>query len=133
MPAATLFDAQGRSLLSVPLSPTSPSNPEKVGAAMAVVVVDQNGTPVNWANIGGSGGSGTGGTSPSSFIFEQIVPSTIWVITHNLKRYPYVVVVDADGNEGIPDVDYHLDDPQRASFTLTVQLSQPLSGKAILS
>ena len=34
---------------------------------------------------------------PSTYIFNQPTPSTVWTITHNLNRYPSVTVVDTAG------------------------------------
>jgi hypothetical protein len=97
---------------------------------MAVVVVDTQGNPVDWASIVGGGGTNS---SMGYFVYTQTTPSDTWVITHNMKRFPSVTVIGSDGAEGVPDVDYHLDDAALASLTLTVRLSNPMAGIAILS
>ena len=128
MAGANIFDSQGRSLLSLPAA----ANPDKSDRVMAMVVVDIQGNPVDWSTLGGGGGT-PGEPSLGYFIYTQATPSDTWVITHNMKRFPHVVVVDEDGVEGVPDVDYHLDNITLATFTLTVRLSNPIAGKAILS
>lgn len=41
-----------------------------------------------------------------TFIFEQGVASSEWIINHNLNKYPSVSVVDSAGNEVIAEVTY---------------------------
>jgi hypothetical protein len=35
----------------------------------------------------------------ANYLHSQLVPSTKWVINHNLSRYPSVTVIDSAGNE----------------------------------
>ena len=52
-------DFKGRPLLSIPVSPDSPGNPEHAGAIMALIFVDEHGNPITDFGSGG----GTGGPS----------------------------------------------------------------------
>ena len=62
-----------------------------------------------------------------TFIFEQGVASSVWVIHHNLDKYPSVSVVDSAGNEIIAEVTY--DDTN----TCTVVMAGEQKGKAYLN
>lgn len=42
----------------------------------------------------------------STYIHQQMVASTAWVITHNLDKYPSVTVVDSAGSVVIGEVQY---------------------------
>lgn len=62
-----------------------------------------------------------------TFIFEQGIASSVWVIHHNLDKYPSVSVVDSAGNEIIAEVTY--DDTN----TCTVVMAGEQKGKAYLN
>lgn len=65
----------------------------------------------------------------SSFEFTQNVPSTVWIITHNLGFNPAgILVLDAFGNqvEAIPTY-------TKNNTTLRLEFSSPVSGTAFLS
>lgn len=63
----------------------------------------------------------------TGFKFIQLLPITIWTITHNLKKQPTVVILDNSGNEVIADINsIDLD-------TLTLSFSIPFSGTAYLN
>ena len=47
------YDFQGRSLLSIPISPDAPGNPEHAQAVMAVLFVDAEGNPIDFSGVGG--------------------------------------------------------------------------------
>ena len=38
-------------------------------------------------------------TNALTFEYPINVPSTLWVINHNLNRYPSVTIIDSSGNE----------------------------------
>lgn len=60
------------------------------------------------------------------YVFHQEASSNIWVITHNLNKYPHVVVMI--GNEvAEADIQYNSAD------MLTIRLSETLAGDAYLS
>lgn len=44
--------------------------------------------------------------SDKTYRFQQTTPSKEWVISHNLNKYPSVVITDALGNLIIGDVQY---------------------------
>ena len=46
----------------------------------------------NWSPLLGSG-------SDSSFVYNQVSPTTIWNVNHNLNKMPSVTVVDSGGTE----------------------------------
>jgi hypothetical protein len=62
-----------------------------------------------------------------TFIFDQVVASNTWTITHTLNRYPSVTVVDSGGTEIIPNVRYISAD------VLILDFTNPTSGKAYLN
>lgn len=49
------MDFQGRPLLSIPVSPDSPGNPEHAGAILALMLVDEHGNPITDFGRGTSG------------------------------------------------------------------------------
>lgn len=61
------------------------------------------------------------------FEFRQTVASAIWVIEHDLMKYPAVSVVDSGGNEVVGDVQYI------STSKVTVTFSAPFSGVAYLN
>lgn len=56
---------------------------------------------VGWVT-GGGGGSG----SPDSYVHQQMIPASQWIINHNLGFYPSVTVIDSANNVVIGDVNY---------------------------
>lgn len=54
----------------------------------------------------------------TTYIYNQIVPSSTWIITHNLGRYPSISIVDSAGNEVIGDVQYIDNNTVKISFTV---------------
>lgn len=63
----------------------------------------------------------------TTFVFNQLSPSTTWNITHSLNRYPSVTVVDSGDSEIIPNVHYVSPD------ILVLTFANPTSGKAYLN
>jgi hypothetical protein len=61
------------------------------------------------------------------FNFQQDVPSTEWVINHNMSYYPSVTVVDSAGTVVTGEVSY------QNSNTAIVKFSAAFAGKAYLS
>jgi len=60
-------------------------------------------------------------------IHNQGIASATWVITHNLKKYPSVTVVDSLGNVVIGDVQY------TNINTVTLTFNGGFSGQAYLN
>jgi hypothetical protein len=69
----------------------------------------------------------TGGGGDAHFVYEQNMPSAVWVITHNLGKKPVAVVVDSTENVVIGDLQYN------SLNTLTITFVDPFSGKAYLN
>jgi hypothetical protein len=67
------------------------------------------------------------GTSTDNFAYIQSIPSTQWVVTHNLGYKPVVETKDQDGNT-IDGVVNYLN-----NTTLSIDFSEPVSGTAYLS
>lgn len=44
--------------------------------------------------------------SDKTFRFSQTTPQSVWVVTHNLRKYPSVTVIDSAGTEVIGEVEY---------------------------
>ena len=117
-------DFKGRSVLSKPLNPASPTTP-RGGAFMvlAVVPVDGNGNPINF---GGGGGGGTDWTQAVVRTYTQGTPTDTWYVNHGMGCRPWVQIIDTDGNEGTPDVEWPDDN------NLIILLAQPKAGIAYL-
>lgn len=62
-----------------------------------------------------------------TYIFNQMVPSTAWTITHNKQKYPSVDIVDSAGTVVHGSITY-LDEN-----TVLVEFSFPFSGKAYIN
>ena len=62
-----------------------------------------------------------------TYVFEQGIASSVWVIHHNLNKYPSVSVVDSAGNVVVAEITY--DDIN----TCTVTMVGALKGKAYLN
>jgi hypothetical protein len=61
------------------------------------------------------------------FIFEQMLPSGYWIVTHNLGKNPSVTVVDSAGTVVIGEIQYI------SNNELTLTFSGEFSGKAYLN
>jgi hypothetical protein len=73
-------------------------------------------------------GSGTGPTANDSFYFHnQITPAGVWVITHNLNKFPSVTVVDSALSVVIGEVRY-IDEN-----TVELTFSGAFSGRAYIN
>jgi hypothetical protein len=76
---------------------------------------------------GPQGEQGIPGVSGANFVFDQMVASDTWVITHNLGRYPSVTVVDSSGEVVEGDVRY------TDANSLTIYFSAAFAGMAYLN
>lgn len=76
---------------------------------------------------GAPGPPGPAGPPETTYVFTQIIATTVWSITHNLGRYPSVTVIDTGGTEIIPDVNYV------NSNQLILYFAYPTSGNAYLN
>lgn len=62
-----------------------------------------------------------------TYVHEQGIASSEWIINHNLNKFPSVTVVDSAGSEIIVGVRY-VD-----SNTCVIDLTSPFKGKAYLN
>lgn len=62
-----------------------------------------------------------------SFVFNQNVASNIWLVNHNLNKFPSVSVVDSGNNVVIGEVKYIDENSLQISF------SSPFSGSVYLN
>jgi hypothetical protein len=76
---------------------------------------------------GPQGPQGTPGSAPQSYIFDQAVPASTWVITHNLGYPPNVTVVDSALTTIEGSITYDSNNQITLSFTTS------FAGKAYLS
>lgn len=60
------------------------------------------------------------------FIYEQIIPSSIWVITHTLDKFANTTVVDINNEIIYANIKYD------STSQITIQFNIPTSGKAFL-
>lgn len=58
-----------------------------------------------------------GGGSTSTYSHNQIVPSSVWTIKHNLAKYPSVTITDSAGSVVEGDINYVTDNEIQVSFT----------------
>lgn len=63
----------------------------------------------------------------TTYIHEQGIASDVWEITHNLGKYPSVMVVDSAGNEVLCAIEYNTEN------TLTLRMNYAFKGKAYLN
>lgn len=62
-----------------------------------------------------------------TFVFEQGIPSTEWIINHNLNKFPSVTLVDSSGRQFKAQIDY------TDLNNLTVSMNGGTAGKAYLN
>ena len=74
-----------------------------------------------------TGATGAAGSGDLNYIHNQSVPDSIWTISHNLGKYPNVVVVDSAGTVVIGDIYYG------TLQALTLTFTSGFSGKAYLN
>ena len=76
-------------------------------------------------STGPTGAAGSGGDL--NYTHTQSVPSATWAVTHNLNKYPNVVVVDSAGTVVIGEVIYD------SLLAVTLVFTAGFSGKAYLN
>jgi len=62
-----------------------------------------------------------------SYVHTQNSPSAVWTISHDLSKYPSVVLVDTEDNVIYGEVNYE------SNNTIIITLSAAISGKAFLN
>lgn len=76
---------------------------------------------------GPKGDKGDPGASGSGFVYSPSAPSSTWVVTHNLHKYPNVQFIDDDGVQMEVDVVHNSID------SATLVFDVPTTGRAIFS
>jgi len=61
------------------------------------------------------------------FTYNQLSPSSEWIIEHNLRKHPSVTVVDSGGNVVVGDVQHITENKLKVTF------SSAFSGTAYLN
>ncbi len=67
------------------------------------------------------------GASDKNFVFTQNIPATIWIVTHNLNKYPSVSVVDSANTTVYGQVEYN------SLNQVTLTFKAAFSGKAFFN
>jgi len=60
-------------------------------------------------------------------VHEQNSPSAVWTIQHNLEKFPSVVLVDAEDDVILGEINYE------SNNTIIITLSAAIPGKAFLN
>jgi hypothetical protein len=76
--------------------------------------------PVSW------GGDGTG-TTKNTYTHTQSNASNVWLVGHDLGRYPAVTILDQDGNQVFAEVQ-HL-----STAVVSIGFAAAVSGMALLT
>lgn len=93
-----------------------PQERRKIGMAVYVqedgqIYVLKDGTSnLNWVTL-------NTGSSSQSYVHNQGIASSIWLITHNMGKFPAVTIVDSAENQVIGDIEYI--DQNRVMVTFT--------------
>ena len=66
-------------------------------------------------------------SNDKSVSFEQSAPATVWVVLHELDKYPSVTVIDSDGELTLCEIEYTNEN------TVTLRFSEPTAGKVYLN
>lgn len=66
-------------------------------------------------------------SSFNTYTFTQATPSSTWVITHSLEKFPSITVVDSSNNVVVGFSTYD------NSNQITLEFSAPFAGKAYLN
>jgi hypothetical protein len=85
------------------------------------VVAKQKGNTVTVTGV-------IGGVSlDANFVYNQVSPSAVWTVTHNLNKYPSVTVVDSADNTVYGEVEYN------SLNQVTITFAGGFSGKAFFN
>lgn len=82
---------------------------------------------INGQSLLGEGNLDVGGSEDKFFEYAQSIPSQEWEITHTLKKFPAVTVVDSAGSVVVGDINY-IDDSN-----ITISFQAAFAGKAYLN
>lgn len=62
-----------------------------------------------------------------NFVFTQGSPAAVWIVAHNLNKFPSAVIIDSGGNEVEGEIN-HVD-----NNNLTISFSNAFTGKAYIN
>lgn len=106
-----------RSVVDINERDSIPQERRKIGMAVYVqsdgqIYILKDGTSnLNWVILN------TGGGSSTTYIHTQGTASSVWIINHQMNKYPAVTVVDSAENQVIGDIEYL--DANRVMVTFT--------------
>ena len=66
-------------------------------------------------------------SNDKSVSFEQSAPAAVWVVLHELDKYPSVTVIDSDGELTLCEIEYTNEN------TVTLRFSEPTAGTVYLN
>ena len=98
--------------------------PAATSTTLGGIKVGSNLSITSDGTLNAVGGAGDG---DKTYVFTQAFSTTEWNITHNLNKYPSVVIVDSDLNQVIADVQY-ID-----LNTVKIRFNHGFIGKAFLN
>lgn len=90
-------------------------------------MLDFEGTPADGQSMVYNGTTGKWNPRDMRFVHTQNVASATWTITHNLKAFPNVTIVDSGNTEVIGEQEYPDEN------TVILRFRSPFSGKAYLT
>jgi hypothetical protein len=103
----------------------------EVGDSDAVIEVQQQDVTIEDSLSGPQGPPGPSGPpgdgSDANYVHSQTTPDDVWVISHNLGKFPAVDVVDSASTVVIGEVHYEDEN------SITVSFVAPFAGKAFLN
>lgn len=111
---------------------TIPTLIEKIKKTIDAPMVEKStnagSTPTNISQLVNDAGYITVDDIPqvAPFVFDQLSPSVLWTITHNLNKYPNVTITDSAGSVVLGDVKH------TSLNTTEISFSSAFSGKATL-
>lgn len=70
---------------------------------------------------------GTGGGQEANFVYTQIAANSVWLVNHNLNKYPSVSVVDSNNQIVYGDIDY------QDANNLIISFTSAFGGKVYLN
>lgn len=114
------------------------AHPEAVAGCQAYVgtsepyaiyrwIIDETTGIGSWVDTGETGGGEGTIVADKTFLFTQGTASKVWVITHDLNKYPSVTVMDSGGSIIVGDVVYD------SVNQITVSFSAEFAGTATLN
>lgn len=115
--------------LDVTFGTALPTLVDRLRQAVDTPLVEHQEVPTKTSELENDAGFITEASIPSAttYVHTQTAPAAVWTITHNLDRYPSVVVVDSAGMVVMGDVQYQSKDVIQVAFTA------PFAGVAYLN